>query len=494
MLLPCVNLQVNLTDMSTFEESLTFAFHQFKNAQDGVEGGEMNQKHCYGNPVKGNEAIDLMLALGIWFSELSTAYGEDHDSTKLFPQKDPAQDFRKWLSAELQSPAGIEICSHHGINVNAISKHLTGHGIRKGAANAVTSGCISGPSIISVCLRAGWSIGQVLSRYFRFEAAGDCFVGRCVSLLDPNTPTFDALPPHFKRSDDLNMDELSQLMKAQYGNFLVEYNEGSLVPVLEICLATLLARKTYLAEKLEGTGHSVLQSAIFNQAGDLGNHIWDEADETMKPTGIPIAVTILKQLEQIGDIRTVIQEETQKALEAHALSQGHLTADYLDSRLAAFENRVLAALSDGSAAGAGARGAPNLQLGDNPPAGGSSLQLPRLSDWNDGRQMPLPKNFVFSKTNNVYDDWLLWNRGASPSFFPYKRIQPKLHIFCDGSPERVKQRHHFSMMKRVMLRIDTLSMDVEEAPSTDVGMFDGLGVYKDYLKRRFHSAYGPGLR
>ena len=273
------------------------------------------------------------------------------------------------------------------------------------------------------------------------------------------------------------------------------YNEGSLVPVLEICLATLLARKSFLTEKLNGMGHRILQSAIFNQAGDLGEHIWDEADETMKPTGIPIAVTILKQLENIGDIRTVIQEETEKALEAYALAQGHLTADHMDSRFDAFEDRVMALLSHGrGAAGAGAGAAPNLQLGDNPPTGGSSLQLPRLSDWGDGRHMPLPKNFMFSKSNNSYDDWLLWNRGASPSFWPYKRIQPKLHIFSDGSSERVKQRNHFSMIKRVMMQVENLSANFEEAPATDVGMFDGAGVYTAYLKRRFDGAYGPQLR
>ncbi|ETV66997.1 hypothetical protein H257_16688 [Aphanomyces astaci] len=46
-------------------------------------------------------------------------------------------------------------------------KDIGTHSIRKGAATFVSSGSTGGPSIISVCLRCGWFLGNVMERYFR---------------------------------------------------------------------------------------------------------------------------------------------------------------------------------------------------------------------------------------------------------------------------------------------------------------------------------------
>ncbi|RHZ34822.1 hypothetical protein DYB26_012302 [Aphanomyces astaci] len=44
------------------------------------------------------------------------------------------------------------------------SSEIGTHSIRKGAATFVSSGSTGGPSLVSICLRCGWSLGSVFER------------------------------------------------------------------------------------------------------------------------------------------------------------------------------------------------------------------------------------------------------------------------------------------------------------------------------------------
>ncbi|KAG6946214.1 hypothetical protein JG687_00016838, partial [Phytophthora cactorum] len=81
-------------------------------------------------------------------------------------------------------------------------KHYDTHSIRKEVATFACSGSAGGPSIVSVCLRVGWSLGGVQDHYIRYESAGDQFLGRVVADLPLNRPEFATLPPHFKDNED----------------------------------------------------------------------------------------------------------------------------------------------------------------------------------------------------------------------------------------------------------------------------------------------------
>lgn len=76
----------------------------------------------------------------------------------------------------------------------------------------VSSGSTGGPSIVSVCLRCGWSLGNVMERYFRYEAAGDQFTGRTVAGLSVNSDSFAVMPPHFKNPTDSEVQRTINLM------------------------------------------------------------------------------------------------------------------------------------------------------------------------------------------------------------------------------------------------------------------------------------------
>ncbi|KAF0775917.1 hypothetical protein AaE_000383, partial [Aphanomyces astaci] len=111
-------------------------------------------KHCYANPFK--PAICLYVALGVYLS-----CNNRITPTELFPGANQKDRFGKSLAALIEAPK------------TGAKKDIGTHSIRKGAATFVSSGSTGGTSIVSVCLRCGWSLGNVMERYFRYEAVGD---------------------------------------------------------------------------------------------------------------------------------------------------------------------------------------------------------------------------------------------------------------------------------------------------------------------------------
>ena len=62
---------------------------------------------------------------------------------------------------------------------------------RKGAATLCAYGCTAETPITSICLHAGWLIGNLKIHFLRYEVAGDQFNGCIVSDLNPVTSEFD---------------------------------------------------------------------------------------------------------------------------------------------------------------------------------------------------------------------------------------------------------------------------------------------------------------
>ena len=50
-------------------------------------------------------------------------------------------------------------------------------------------------------------MGKVFDIYFNFGIAGDCYLGRVLAGLDPNSDTFSILPPHFKDLSNACVEE-----------------------------------------------------------------------------------------------------------------------------------------------------------------------------------------------------------------------------------------------------------------------------------------------
>ena len=68
--------------------------------------------------------------------------------------------------------------SELGVNPKMIGMHS----IRKGAVTYMSS-LPGGPSISSVCIHAGWTMGTVKDVYMWYLSSGDQFVGHCLAML-----------------------------------------------------------------------------------------------------------------------------------------------------------------------------------------------------------------------------------------------------------------------------------------------------------------------
>ena len=60
---------------------------------------------------------------------------------------------------------------------------LGSHSARKGASSHACSGTTVSPPMVSICLRAMWSMGHVKERYLQYEKAGNQYLGRVVTGL-----------------------------------------------------------------------------------------------------------------------------------------------------------------------------------------------------------------------------------------------------------------------------------------------------------------------
>ncbi len=130
------------------------------------------------------------------------------------------------------------------------------HSVRKGVATFACSGTTGGPSIASVCLRVGWSLGGVQDRYIRYEAAGDQYLGRVVAGLPLDGSEFAALPPHFINNEGqtvcLAVSEMYPLLKLSSCSH----------DILKLCVASLLYHAEYL-QSVMLESHPLFSTFVF---------------------------------------------------------------------------------------------------------------------------------------------------------------------------------------------------------------------------------------
>jgi hypothetical protein len=69
-----------------------------------------------------------------------------------------------------------------GISPGDLGSHLA----RKGASSHTCAGTTVSLPIVSICLRAMWSMGHIKERYLQYEKAGNQYFGRVVCGLEVN--------------------------------------------------------------------------------------------------------------------------------------------------------------------------------------------------------------------------------------------------------------------------------------------------------------------
>ena len=61
--------------------------------------------------------------------------------------------------------------------MNHVPGDLGTYSVRNGVGSMVAAGCTVSPSIVSLCIRAGWVLGGVNDNYLFQENTGDQYVG-----------------------------------------------------------------------------------------------------------------------------------------------------------------------------------------------------------------------------------------------------------------------------------------------------------------------------
>ena len=128
--------------------------------------------HLYANPCC--PLICPVLSLAFYFSCCCNL--PQSGQSRLFLGWDQYQRFLEMLSCLIRDHKA-EV-SELGVNPKMIGTHS----IRKGAVTYMSS-LPGGPSILSVCIRAGWTMATVKDVYMWYLSLGDQFVSCCLAML-----------------------------------------------------------------------------------------------------------------------------------------------------------------------------------------------------------------------------------------------------------------------------------------------------------------------
>ncbi|KAL7564231.1 hypothetical protein ACA910_012259 [Epithemia clementina (nom. ined.)] len=177
------------------------------------------------------------------------------------------------------------------------------HSIRKGAITYMSL-LPSGPSVAAICIRTGWTLGNVKDIYMRYLSAGDQFVGRCLALLPLLKTEFAASPPLF----------LPDWEQWAYNSWKQQFPMVATLPTLQrlslMCLASLVYNRSFIVESLSVNHVVQITSALFRDAAALdlvaNNDIvtvrfpWS-AGEDHQFTGVPPHVCILQEISYVKE-------------------------------------------------------------------------------------------------------------------------------------------------------------------------------------------------
>jgi hypothetical protein len=129
-------------------------------------------RHVYANPLCPIvcPVFSLLLYFSCCFNLNQTCLGP------LFPGPDQYQHFSNQLCCVLQEHEDeVRLLGYSVCDVGT-------HSIRKGAITYLSS-LPGGPPIAAVCIRAGWTMGNIKDIYMHYLTSGGQFVGRCLSML-----------------------------------------------------------------------------------------------------------------------------------------------------------------------------------------------------------------------------------------------------------------------------------------------------------------------
>jgi hypothetical protein len=316
---------------------MSILYGKTKTDQAGENSREA--RSVYANPF--NPSICPIVALALYLmdnSDLRTSADNDHG---LFPGGHQASRFSKHMKEILSSDSGTQLLNQLGLNLDDIGTHS----IRKGVGTYACSGSTSGPGIVSVCIRMGWSMGGVADRYLQFEAAADKYLGRVCAGLNQSSSEFCTIMPHFGAAEVSNILERS---------FPTLYKQTSLLPVLKHCLASVVYHIEFIRETLPDD-HNLFQNYLFRTPGlikYLREFVTIAGNQDILVSGIPPHVDIIQKLEKIGNIiedcPSRIVSQMTDVMEANGIAAGNISRSVLEQTLEKYLSKLNQAVEEKS--------------------------------------------------------------------------------------------------------------------------------------------------
>ncbi|KAH9094685.1 hypothetical protein LEN26_018176 [Aphanomyces euteiches] len=445
---------VRFSHISFEDDCLGIVFHKTKTQQEGTKNKD--PKHCYSNPF--NPKICLFVALGLYL-----ACNSQIESAFLFPGSNQKDRFGKSLAKLLLSEL-----AQNGDSCENRKREIGTHSIRNGAATFVSSGITGGPSIVSVCLRCGWSLGNVMERYFRYEAAGDQFTGRVVAGLPVNNANFSVLPAHFDPVDNFFVDTMVQQMFPSLAN--LDHLNG----VLRLVLASLVVHYDYLIAVLPSS-HALLSTSLFcdiNAKNQLEFRVQGGLESKfIRASGIPPHIEVYKQLLEnaraIADVPREVIDGVRSIFDEHGDFAGNITRKFI-------EDTISNAIRELSPHVDNSTGSPML---DNI----SHVSPPyEIFHWGGGLHK-LPQDFSFPSVD-VLTVWKLWWRGNNAKkILPYRQIKSvdvstrkQRNVLCGWKFIMDKLVNYYYQQTGSRLPRNPTENDILEAFEIARGLFDPI--------------------
>ncbi|KAF0702353.1 hypothetical protein AaE_015995 [Aphanomyces astaci] len=292
---------IHLDHISFEEDAVGVTYFKSKTDQSGSK--RRDPKHIYANPS--SPAICSFLALGIYF-----ACNPTMATGALFPGARQRDRFGKALKALA-----------HAVLGSTANGTVGTHSIRKGAATFVCSGSTSGPSVISVCIRCGWSLGNVVER--------------------PSTQQrwLCSTAPHFDATDSATVTNAVRYMFPRLSKNV------ALLGVLKLGLASLVFHADYLRSTLPAS-HAVLHTAIFrdDELRVKLRSLLRSSSATLALTGLPPYVELYRQLktqhETLKALSTEVVAGVRGIWDEKELSAGTVTQAYIDRHFSTILERL----------------------------------------------------------------------------------------------------------------------------------------------------------
>ena len=301
-------------------------------------GDRLSEKNIFANTE--NWEMCVWTGIGVW-----CALNQEHlvESGNIFFKKETKEGTASGKYCEQL----LGIVKKHKSEVSTLMmlEHFDPYGWRKGSATYAVSGTTVSPSVPSIARRGEWSIGSVLDLYWHFGSVGDQYLGRVLTGINPDSPFFDLLPPHWNITNPMSNKFVMEGMEMTFGKIQPEFR-----PICIRAFACMVYHSDDLIKKMiEIPGHDFSKLVFLHKkelCTELKKLVSTEPTTggMSRATGIPphIAHTreLCKVLEEVKGLTQAFGKQTEElvgkvceAIDQKAFDQGNITSDRLKSLL-----------------------------------------------------------------------------------------------------------------------------------------------------------------